>query len=153
MPAKRKSAYSEVMKSVQRNGETVTPLSSETGEQQHGETVTSQDSSTVQPFSSEGVEQQHSETVQPLSGESGTLQYGETAEKLYVNTVTPSRSEAVKPKKERKVSFYLTAEQEQKLDDLAYEYSKRAKKRINRNDIVRYLINQCGLIPDDAQFE
>jgi uncharacterized coiled-coil protein SlyX len=35
------------------------------------------------------------------------------------------------------------SEQEQKLDDLAYEYKKRTGKCINRNDIVRHLIDHC----------
>jgi len=48
-------------------------------------------------------------------------------------------------KKEEKISFYLTIEQADKLDDLAYEHKKRTGRRINRNDIVRYLIDQCSL--------
>ncbi len=42
-----------------------------------------------------------------------------------------------------KVTFYLTPEQAGKLDDLAYQHGKRIKKRINRNDIVRLLIDYC----------
>ena len=46
---------------------------------------------------------------------------------------------------DQKISFYLTEDQTNKLDDLAYGYRKRTGKRINRNDIVRYLIDQCTL--------
>ena len=42
-----------------------------------------------------------------------------------------------------KVTIYLTTEQVSKLDDLAYQYGKRVKKRLNRNDIVRMLIEDC----------
>jgi hypothetical protein len=44
-----------------------------------------------------------------------------------------------------KITFYLTVEQANKLDDLAHDYKKRRGKRINRNDIVRYLIDHCTL--------
>jgi hypothetical protein len=44
-----------------------------------------------------------------------------------------------------KASFYLTPEQANKLDDLAHDFKKAHGKRINRNDIVRYLIDQCSL--------
>lgn len=66
-------------------------------------------------------------------------------------SVVPLDSETVKPrsdgkaKKEEKISFYLTHEQAGKLDDLAYEYKKRTGKRVNRNDIVRYLIDGCSI--------
>ncbi|HVB22102.1 MAG TPA: hypothetical protein VNG51_09180 [Ktedonobacteraceae bacterium] len=48
-------------------------------------------------------------------------------------------------KKREKVTFYLTPEQADKLDDLAYQHGKHIKKRINRNDIVRLLIDYCTL--------
>lgn len=47
--------------------------------------------------------------------------------------------------KREQVTFYLTPEQASKLDDLAYQYGKHVKKRINRNDIVRLLIDHCTI--------
>jgi hypothetical protein len=67
------------------------------------------------------------------------------------NTVTPSNSETVEQherptaKKDEKITFYLTSSQANKLDDLAYEHKKRTGRRINRNDIVRHLIDQCDI--------
>src|SRR6266849_4277832 len=42
-------------------------------------------------------------------------------------------------------SFYLDDAQIDKLDDLEHGYKKRTGKRINRNDIVRHLIDQVDL--------
>ncbi len=42
-------------------------------------------------------------------------------------------------------SIYLTPEQLRKLDDLAYTYNGRTGKRINRNDIVRRLVDTCDI--------
>ncbi len=83
---------------------------------------------TVKPSGSENVSAPQSESVSPLHSET-------------VQSPPPQKQEKVK--KDTKVSFYLTAEQEQKLDDLAYEHKKRTGKRINRNDIVRHLIDHC----------
>jgi hypothetical protein len=58
-------------------------------------------------------------------------------------TVTPSNSTTVK--KQEKISFYLTTDQADKLDDLAHEHKKGTGKRINRNDIVRHLIDRCSI--------
>lgn len=66
-------------------------------------------------------------------------------------TTTPSPVEApqeptkaltrnVKP-----TSFYLTPAQLRKLDDLAYTYNGRTGKRINRNDIIRRLVDTCDI--------
>jgi hypothetical protein len=43
----------------------------------------------------------------------------------------------------QKTTFYLTYGQLEKLDDLRLAHRKRTGRRINRNDIVRYLIDQC----------
>ena len=87
--------------------------------------------------------QQSSETVIPSSGETDTLQYRETAKQLYSNTVTRQGSKA--SEEFEKITFYLTAEQAEKLDDLAHDYKKQTGQRINRNDIVRYLIDLATL--------
>ena len=71
-----------------------------------------------------------------------------TVAPLESDTATPHSSKAAK--KEEKVTFYLTSEQADKLDDLAHEHKKRTGKRINRNDIVRYLIDQCTTVTVDS---
>jgi hypothetical protein len=66
-------------------------------------------------------------------------------------TVKPDNSENVTQITDYQViktSFYPTQEQLEKLDDLAGEYNKkyrRQRKRIDRQDIVRYLIDKCNL--------
>ncbi len=42
-------------------------------------------------------------------------------------------------------SIYFTPEQLRKLDDLAYTYNGRTGKRINRNDILRHLVDTCDI--------
>ena len=47
-----------------------------------------------------------------------------------------------------KTSFYPRLDQLDKLDDLAAEYNRlyrRKRPRINRNDIIRFLIDLCDL--------
>ena len=97
------------------------------------------------------AQQQHSdaeipyygETVQPSESDTETLQYRETVERLYSNTVT--RQDGKASEEFEKTTFYLTAEQVEKLDDLAHDHKKRTGQRINRNDIVRHLIDQATL--------
>ncbi|HYT42950.1 MAG TPA: hypothetical protein VEP90_11440 [Methylomirabilota bacterium] len=48
-------------------------------------------------------------------------------------------------KKQEKITFYLTTEQVYKLDDLTHEYRKIRGRRINRNDIIRHLIDRCTI--------
>lgn len=62
----------------------------------------------------------------------------------------PAQQQTTKTKDGRKdfpekVSFYLTTQQLEKLDDLVYNFGKRHKVRINRNQIVRHLIDLCNL--------
>ena len=45
----------------------------------------------------------------------------------------------------KQTSFYLSPEQLIKLDDLAHAHYKRTGNRINRNDIVRHLVDRCQL--------
>ena len=87
--------------------------------QQESETVSPSQSETVKPLDSNTVIQQSREAVKPLNGE----------------TVIPFV----------KATFYLTPLQSEKLDDMAYDHKKRTGQRINRNDIVRYLIDQATL--------
>jgi len=48
-------------------------------------------------------------------------------------------------KKLKKISVYLTSEQERKLDDLAYEHRKATGESTNRIDVVRMLIEKAAL--------
>ncbi len=68
------------------------------------------------------VEQKNGETVKPLRGDSETVKDGLT-----------------------KTSFYIRRDQVEKLDDLAHEFKKRTGKRIDRQDIVRALIDEINL--------
>lgn len=85
------------------------------------------------------------DTAVPIQSEERQAEVAPSTQ-LHRETAKPQESKAVKvAKKEVKVSFYLTPEQEQKLDDLAYEHKKHTGKRINRNDIVRHLIDSCSI--------
>lgn len=61
-----------------------------------------------------------------------------------LRTVKPSNSNTLTRqegnKADIKVTFYLTEAQVDKLDELVFKYKKRRGKRINRNDIIRHLI-------------
>lgn len=134
MPSsKRKSAFSAALQEAQQRSDTVPP--------QEGDTVTTPHSDTVKPLEHPTTTQKESDTVPP--SHSATVQEEQRAE------VSPSHSETVKLSKDqfsRKVSFYLTPGQEKKLDDLADDYRRQHEgKRINRNDIVRHLVDQCTL--------
>ena len=87
------------------------------------------------------VKPSNCETAIPVTSES--LPPSQAVEQPPSKGVTPLHSTTVK--KEMKVSFYLTPEQAEKLDDLAYEHKKLTGKRINRNDIVRHLIDHCSI--------
>lgn len=133
MPPKRKSAFSAALQEAQQHDENLPPQSSDT--------VTTSHSDTVKPLERPTVSQKGSEAVSPS--------HGVTVQEEQHTKPSPSHSETVKPPKDqfsRKVSFYLTSEQEKKLDDLADDYRRQHEgKRINRNDIVRHLINRCTL--------
>lgn len=124
MPEKRKSAFLRATQEAQ----TVVPL---------------QESNAAIPASSE--------TAIPLSSHAAITQQGETAKQQSSEAVAPIYSEEAKlqsgitAKKQEKATFYLTSEQIRKLDRLAYEHLESTGRRINRNDIVRLLIDQCSL--------
>ncbi len=88
----------------------------------------------------------------PLTGMGADAFFGTSTEEKE----TPSDSETggrLDSRKEEssgvtKTSFYPRQDQLDKLDDLASEYNKRyrrQRRRIDRQDIVRYLIDQCDL--------
>jgi hypothetical protein len=61
-------------------------------------------------------------------------------------TQPESPPEKTKPTRNLKpTSIYLTPDQLQKLDDLAYTYNRRNSKRIDRQDIIRHLVNTCDI--------
>jgi hypothetical protein len=78
-------------------------------------------------------------------------------DKLVGNTPAPSEEtqsrEEVETQQEKlkgqrtykPTSFYLDEGQLDKLDDLEHGYKKRTGKRINRNDIIRHLIDYTDL--------
>lgn len=60
--------------------------------------------------------------------------------------IPPVEPEQVQQKtKLKKISVYLTPEQERKLDDLAYEHRKATGESTNRVDVVRMLIEKAAL--------
>jgi len=135
--AKRKSAFFSATQEAQKQAEQENAV-----KPSHSENVIQIDSKTVSESQGDTLPPSSSVTVVPLSSD--------TVETSQSETVTEQQSRKMKPlnsttvKKEVKVSFYLTPEEEQKLDDLAYEHKKRTGKRINRNDIVRHLIDHCS---------
>jgi hypothetical protein len=116
---KRQSAFSKALQEAQNQEQSTQPSR---------ETVTPQDSEAVRPLNRETVTLSHGEEVTPLKREVDTRLHGVT----------------VKTNLE-KTSFYIRSDQTEKLDDLAHEYKKRKGKRINRNDIIRALIDQTDL--------
>jgi hypothetical protein len=90
-------------------------------------------------------------TVKPSSSVTGLPLSSDTVAPSQSETVTLQQSKEVTPlnstttKKESKTSIYFTPEEVNKLDDLAYEHKKRTGKRINRNDIVRHLVDHCSI--------
>jgi len=95
---------------------------------------------TVETLDSDTVKASHSGTVKLEQSETRKLLRGETVKELERTTVSQLDSE-----KQEKTSFYLSAILLEKLDDLAHDYRKASGHRINRNDIVRHLVEGCSL--------
>ncbi len=131
-PAKRKSAFFSATQEAQKSEE---QCHSETVRQDGHETLSDHQQIPVPPSSSATAIPSHSATVEPSQRKTEALSQSGTVPHEHGATV----------KKEAKTSFYLTPQQVEKLDDLAYEHKKKTGKRINRNDIVRYLIDRCEL--------
>jgi hypothetical protein len=117
--AKRQSAFNKAIREAQ-NRETVTPQDIGTVPQSNGDTVKPLNGGTVLQSNSDAVQQLNSLTVKPPNR--GTAKSGLT-----------------------KTSFYIRPDQADKLDDLAHEYKKRTGKRIDRQDIVRAIIDEIDL--------
>lgn len=75
------------------------------------------------------------ETVKPLNGDA--------PKQPNSNTAQPQSGKTVKQK--GKTSFYLADGQEEKLEELAFRFLQQHGRRINRNEIVRHLIDRCTL--------
>jgi hypothetical protein len=136
----------------QLNGNTVSQSDSNTVSQQNGNTVKLLDSEavsqldgyTVEPQDGVTVSQLGSNTVKLLDGYTVEPQDGVTVSQQNGVTVKPSDSNTVKAVE--KTSFYLRPDQLDKLDELVMAYKRRTGKRgINRNDIIRHLIDRCEL--------
>ncbi len=101
------------------------------------------DRTAVEPSHGDTVEPPHGVTVEPSDRGTVPLSYSETA--------APPRGSAEETPREaggrslKKTSFYLRADQLDKLDELAYAYKRRTGRRIDRQDIVRLLIDRCNL--------
>ncbi len=67
------------------------------------------------------------------------------------DTVTQGNRNTVKQQMDsedvarEKITFYLRPDQTDKLDDLVLAYKRQTGKRINRNEVVRRLIDFCDL--------
>ncbi len=85
--------------------------------------------------SEDTAEIQHSDTVKH--------QYGNTVKRQNRNTVE-QQSGADEAARE-KITFYLRPDQIDKLDELVLAYKRRTGSRINRNELVRRLIDRCDL--------
>lgn len=75
---------------------------------------------------------------------SGEQTNRETVKPLNSHTVEQSNSETVK-RGLTKTSFYLRPGQTEKLDDLEHGCKKRTGRRIDRQDIIRALIDNADL--------
>lgn len=65
---------------------------------------------------------------------------GNTVKRYNGNTVSSTSK-----KNGEKTTFYLRPDQLAKLDELTYEYNKQTAQRINRNDIIRALVDGCDI--------
>lgn len=89
-------------------------------------------------------EQENRETVKPLNSTAVERSNGETVIPQDAKTVKPSNSETVK-RGLTKISFYLRPDQIDKLDDLGHDCKKHTGRRIDRQDIIRALIDSIDL--------
>ncbi len=133
MPEKRKSAFmratQEAQKPIQQNSETVKPLDREEVEGSKKQDAFQSDEASNRSTAM----QQGGKVIKQLDGVSDMQFHGETVEEQSGDTV----------KKSEKISFYLTPDEAGKLNDLEYEQRKRTGRRVNRNDLIRYLIDTC----------
>jgi hypothetical protein len=89
-------------------------------------------------------EQENRETVRQLNGYTAEQSNRETVVHQDSKTVKQLNRETVK-RGLNKTSFYLRPDQTEKLDDLEHECKKRTGRRIDRQDIIRALIDSANL--------
>jgi len=134
MPEKRRSAYlratQEAQKVIPQSSETVKPLDREEVEESK-----KQDAFWSNETSNRSTPMQQGGEVIIQVDRVNDIQ-------LHSETVKEQSSETVK--KSEKISFYLTPDEARKLNDLEYEQRKRTGRRVNRNDLIRYLIDVCS---------
>jgi len=129
MAQKRRSAFMRATQEAQQGSETVKPLNREEVEESKKQDAFS---SAIESNGATAT-QQKGEVVRQLDSEDNTPFHG--------LTVKEQDSDAVK--KSEKISFYLTPDEARKLNDLEYEQRKRTGRRVNRNDLIRHLVDTC----------
>lgn len=87
---------------------------------------------------------QDRETVEPQYGSTVSPQHGNTVSPQHGNTVSPHESADDSSTRE-KITFYLRPDQIDKLDELTLAYKRRTGQRLNRNELVRRMIDRCDL--------
>ena len=95
-----------------------------------------QDRLTVKPSNREEVKQSDGATVSPPNSASVERPDSET-------TTQPNSASA--QRNLTKTSFYIRPDQADKLDELAYNFKRQRGKRIDRQDIIRTLIDNSSL--------
>lgn len=144
---KRSSAFFKAVGEQQaaaEDGGATNPQESGTGAGSSFSPVPPLDRETVQRLNLPTVGPSHREPQQPSSGKENTLLHRSTVVPQSRETVSPSHSNTVTAQL-NKTSFYLTQEQLDKLDEIAFAYKRSTGKRINRNDIVRFLVDHARL--------
>lgn len=133
MPEKRKSAFMRATQEAQK----VIPQSSETVkllDRERVEEPKKQDAFQSSEMSKVSTAmQQDGEVVKQLDRVDNMQFHGEAVKEQSSETV----------KKSEKISFYLTPDEARKLNDLEYEQRNRTGRRVNRNDLIRHLIDTC----------
>lgn len=86
----------------------------------------------------------HGSTVIPEGSSTVLPPKGNDVLREDIDTVLPS-SRVVGKTGGEKTTFYLRPDQLDQLDELVYQYKKRTGRRINRNDVVRQLIDQADV--------
>lgn len=155
MPQKRRPFANPLTEAIQ-TGMLGAPLEEAPGEAeqgakmpQSGNNAMPQYSNAALPQSSNTVIPQRGNTVMLQSSNNAMPQYGNAAIPQYGNAAIPQNISAAmlqsSNEAREKATFYLAPGQLEKLDDLAHGYRKRTGRRVNRNEIIRFLIDKAEL--------
>lgn len=166
MPVKRQSAYSRALAEAQAlalhdhdESETAPPSDRHAGAPQDSATVTPSDTEHATSVPARTLILQDRATDAPADRDTVGPSAGPTVTREHRGTVSRSDRETLElwhgstvgafdratVRHLQKTSFYLSPAHLEKLDDLAHAYKKRTGQRINRNDIIRHLVEQCAL--------